>query len=182
MTTQQSMKTSDESNARQLDLADEQGKAFKDALTEMTRKEAHGKSATSGDYLIGVAVENAEGLYEMQDGSLKWREPSKENAHIEVVVCDARDTRFLPGLDVEVEVLDGSGKQVGRHKQPFLWHPWLYHYGRNWEVPGEGDYTFRVHVEPPPYMRHDKVNGKRFAAPADVEFKGIHIKPGRKIS
>ena len=31
---------------------------------------------------------------------------------------------------------------------PFLWHPYLYHYGTNAKVPGEGPYTVRVRIDP----------------------------------
>jgi len=48
----------------------------------------------------------------------------------------------------------------------------IYHYGRNWTVPMDGEYTSRVRVEPPTFMRHDEVNGRRFTEPVDVEFRG----------
>jgi hypothetical protein len=60
-----------------------------------------------------------------------------------------------------------------------LWHPWIYHYGRNWEVPGEGDYTVHVRIEAPTFMRHDHENGKRYAKPVEVAFTR-HIAPGQK--
>ena len=50
--------------------------------------------------------------------------------------------------------------------------PKTYHYGRNWKVPGDGEYTLRVHIEPPTFMRHDELNGRRFEEPVDVELKG----------
>ena len=64
----------------------------------------------------------------------------------------------------------------------FLWHPFLHHYGFNARVPGEGPYAVRVHIEPPAWMRHDPVNGKRFGTAVDVLFADESFEPGRKPS
>ncbi len=173
---------SDESSRKQLELARAQGNAYGKAVEMMTQDEAHGRSTEHGDYLVGYAVEDAEGMYHFRDGGLEWQNPDDENAHIEIVVRDAHDGRFLPGLAVSVTVFDEAGTEVGSHDQPFLWHPWLHHYGRNWKLPGDGTYKLVVHVEPPRYMRHDKVNGKRFATALDVEFEGVDIETGQKKS
>lgn len=176
------MKSSDEANQQQLQLARQQGDAFEQTVKEMTQQEAHGAAQTAGDFLIGYAVEDAEGMYHMQRGQLVWHNPTDENAHLEIVVQDAADKRFIPGLTVYVTLIDGSGKEVGTHVQPFLWHPWLFHYGRNWKVPGDGEYTLRVRVDAPDFMRHDKENGRRYQQSVQVEFRNVRIKTGQKIS
>ncbi len=98
---------------------------------------------------------------------------------MEVAVRDAADGRFIAALTVTVKIVDPNGAEVGTHEQPFLWHPWLYHYGRNWEVPGDGTYRIQVHSDVPTFMRHDHENGRRFAEPIDVEFSR-EIKTGQK--
>ena len=175
---------SKESNKKQLKLSKKQGDAYLAAVKEMTSSEADsGKVKVAGDYLIGYAVEQAEGLYTWEKGKLVWENPKDENVHIEVAVADKTDGRFLPGLDVEVTLDNDSGQRVGKHKQPYLWHPWLYHYGRNWKIPEySGLYSLCIEVAPPPYHRHDKVHGKRHAKPVKVVFKDIKIETGRKIS
>lgn len=174
---------SDESSSSQLDLAREQGMAQQHAIEGMkTETKGHAAQTRAGDYLIGYAVEDAEGLYRWRDGELEWQEPTDENAHIEVVVCDPENGRFLPGLDVTVTVCDADGRELGSHRQPMLWHPWLYHYGRNWTLPGDGTYELRVHVDPLSLARHDKVNGSRFTKPVDVRFDNVAISTGRKLS
>jgi hypothetical protein len=80
---------------------------------------------------------------------------------------------------VTVTLTAPNGKKVGTHEHPLLWHPWLYHCGRNWEVPGEGDYRVRVDIAAPTFMRHDHENSRRFAQPVTVEFTR-HITPGQK--
>ncbi|MDP9316676.1 MAG: iron transporter [Pseudomonadota bacterium] len=176
------MRPSDEATEKQLRLAKAQGDAFGQALTAMITDEAHGSVRPVGDYLVGYAVEQAEGMYHLHDGHLEWVAPEEENLHVEVVVCDAADGRFIPGLTVYATLIDSTGNEIGTYHQPFLWHPWLYHYGRNWHVPGDGIYTLRIRVEAPEWGRHDKINGKRFAEPVEVEFVKVGITTGQKQS
>lgn len=173
---------SDESDLQQIALARRQGDAFDAAVDEMTHHEAHGREQRAGDFVVGFAIEHAEGTYVVGEGGLKWKNPEKENAHVEVVVRDAVDGRFIPNLNVTVTIEDTRGRTIGTHEQPFLWHPWLFHYGRNWILPGTGEYTVRVHVDAPEFARHDKFNGRRYMDPVDVEFTHVHIDTGRKLS
>jgi uncharacterized protein involved in high-affinity Fe2+ transport len=55
----------------------------------------------------------------------------------------------------------------------------LYHYGRNWKVPTDGEYTLKVHIDPPTFMRHDEINGCRFTKPVDTEFTGVKVERGQ---
>ncbi len=173
---------SDEAKQKGLELARKQGDAYGQALEYMVKDVAHGSSKRAVDYEVAYAVENAEGLYRLVEGQLEWVEPRKENAHIEIAVRDAADGRFIPELQVHVTVLDDKCNIVDSHEQPFLWHPTLYHYGLNWTLPREGDYTLRVHIEPPHFMRHDKINGRRYTEAVDVEFQNVHIETGQKKS
>ena len=47
------------------------------------------------------------------------------------------------------------------------------YYGTNARIPGEGPYTVRVHIDPPSFMRHHPVNGKRYADPVTVVFEDL---------
>ena len=172
---------SEEADRKQLELAQAQGRAYLKALKHMANQEAGaGGEKRAGDYIVAYAVEHAEGMYMREDGRLTWMEPEKENAHIEISVRDAVDNRFIPGLSVTVSVKDGQGKRIGRHRQPFLWHPWLYHYGLNWQLPGSGKYTLEVHIKAPDFMLHDRKNGKRYLKAVDVVFKDVQIETGKK--
>jgi hypothetical protein len=133
--------------------------------------------------LIALVNEQEEGMYEFgEDGELVWREaPEEANAHIEVAVADASDGRFLPGLAVTVTVLDEDA-ELFTAEAPFLWHSFLFHYGINAKVGGKGPYTVKVHIDPPTWMRHDPVNGRRYAEPVDVVFVEVGFDPGRKTS
>jgi len=171
---------SDEASAAQLALARKQGDAFGRALQAMSEMDSHGRLQRAGDYLIGYEeVEEAEGMYVPDGDGLRWREPQRENTHLEVVVRDADDGRFIPGLHVHATLLDGD-KEVSSHELPFLWHPWLFHYGRNLQVPGEGAYSLGIRIDPPGFPRHDKVNGNRYAQPVDVWFDNVKVETGQK--
>lgn len=174
--------SSDEATHEELDFARRQGDAFGAALNYMIRQEAHGREVAAGEYLVGFAVEHAEGLYRWHGDELQWFPPEEENAHIEISIRDGGDGRLLPGLRVLLAVHDSDGRHLGTHEQPFLWHPWIFHYGRNWVLPGDGEYTFRIHIDPPSWPRHDLKNGFRFLRPVDVEFTQVHIETGRKCS
>lgn len=170
---------SSEATQPQLDRAIAQGDAYGEALRYMTEEVAKdGGKQRVGDYLIGYAVEDAEGMYEFRAGTLTWQNPKDENVHLEIVVCDASDGRFIPAVQVTATLVTPSGEELGPYEQVLVWHPMLYHYARNWTVPEDGDYTLRVHIEPPTFMRHDEINGRRFTDAADAEFTGVKIERG----
>lgn len=170
----------DEADERQLALARRQGEAYMAAVRHMAGEVAQtGGTERVGDVVVGYAVEEAEGMYALVDGDLEWREPADENLHVEIVVMDAADHRFVPCLEVEVTLVDENGAEVGTHTQPMLWHPMLLHYGRNWKVPGDGSYTIRARIAPASFPRHDEVNGRRFAAPVEVEFSEVAVTTGQ---
>jgi len=174
------MVPSEESDPAQLRLAREQGDAYARALAAMDEESDSGLLLQrAGDWVVGLAVEEAEGLYELRDGELVWREPGEDDAHIEVAVRDAADGRFVPNLRVTVAVQEVDGLVVGTHEHPFLWHPWLYHYGRNWQIRHSGNYAVHIRIEAPQFARHDRKNGRRYTEPVDVRFE-VPIEPGRK--
>ncbi len=168
-----------EATRAQLDYATAEGDAYGASLTYMTGTVAHdGGERRAGDYLVGYAVEEAEGMYEWVDNEIVWREPGEDNLHVEVAVRDGSDGRFVPMLTVMATLVAPDGTEVGTHEQPLMWHPMIYHYGRNWRVPVDGEYTLRVHIDPPMFMRHDEANGRRFLEPVDVEFTGVKVERG----
>ena len=172
--------STDEAKPHQHRMSQAQGSAYETALMHMANTVAQtGAEEHVGDMIVAIAIEKAEGMYKLQNGTLEWTEPTAENAHIEVSARDASDHRFLPGLDVHVEVQDADGSKVLATDLPFLWHPWLYHYGSNVELPKSGTYSIGVQIDPPQFGRHDKENGKRFAEPVTVVFEGVEIKTGK---
>ncbi len=174
------MAPSMEATKEQLKLAREQGDVYGKALENMHKETGQLAMKRAGDFEIGATVEEAEGMYRLEDDELKWMSPEGKNAHLEITVRDAADGRFIPSLDITATLFSSDGKEVGTHQMPFLWHPMLYHYGLDWKVPAEGDYRVHVRVEPPRFMRHDLKNGKRYAKAEEVDLT-LHIKPGQKF-
>ncbi len=173
---------SDEADASQLTMARKEGKDYRRELDYMANEVADtGGHKRAGDYVVAYAQERAEGMYRLRgEGDLEWTEPTDENCHLEVSVSDAGDGRFIPYLDVEATLTAPDGVTIGPFSVPFVWHPGLYHYGCNIKVPGDGRYTLAIHIAPADFMRHDKVNGKRYARSVDVAFENVPITTGRE--
>lgn len=178
----QQERPSDEANKKQLEIARKEGAAYQEALQVMATEVADtGGTQKAGDYIVGFAQERAEGMYHLRGpGELEWVEPTDENCHLEVSVSDAGDGRFIPYLTIHATLTKDGGERVGPVEVPFLWHPGLYHYGINLKVPGDGQYTLQVRIEPPTFMRHDQVNGKRYAEPVEVTFENVQLKTGQE--
>lgn len=172
----------DEASAEGLRLAQAVGDAYARMVDYFISHIAtSGAKQAVGEYLVGVAAEHAEPLYEVVGGQLHLAPPpAGANAHLEVVVMDGADKRFIPELTVHVILADDRGTEVGTYRLPFLWHPTMYHYGRNIHVPADGIYTMHVGIAQPTFARHDKTNGKRYTQPVTATFPGLHITTGRK--
>lgn len=180
MTNGSAKTTSEEVDQRHLDLASEEGEAYQQSVRHMIEDVAHtGGTTEAGDYVVGFAQEQAEGLYQLDDGELTFVEPTAENCHLEVVVADAADGRFVPHLSVTAEVTAEDGETVGPVDLLFLWHPGLYHYGANLTLPGDGAYDIRVQIEPAAFGRHDEQNGDRYGEPVDVVFEDVDVACGQ---
>ena len=178
------MEPSEEASLRQIQIAQRQGNALRAAVDAMDEESGSGVlTRRAGDYEIDIAVEEAEGMWCRVGDELTWRNPGEdENCHVEVCIRDRGDGRFVPALDVCVTLVDEDGVELGPHAQPFVWHPWLYHYGRNWRVEHGGEYRVRVRIEPPEFLRHDHENGRRYRDAVEVEFEHVPVEPGRKTA
>ncbi len=161
------------------------GEAYTHTLQDMFKQANDGKTTESGDYFVAYALEYAEGWWLYKDDKFRYAAENdmsgKTNAHVEVAVCDAKTKRFLHDLDVTATLFDDKGAKIGTLNEPFMWHPWLYHYGENWRVPKAGNhYKLHVHFEPPAYRRYGKQLGKQFTQPGDIDFTDLVIKTGQK--
>jgi uncharacterized protein involved in high-affinity Fe2+ transport len=168
---------SEEATDKELEIARHQGDVFGDALDHMITEVADlGEEVNAGPYLISYAIEDAEGMYlPGKNGSLIWQEANGENLHLEVSVRDAADGRFIPELIVHARLINSQGEDVGLHQQNFIWHPWVYHYGRNWRVETSGTYSLEVEIKAPTFARHDKKNGHRYTQDIKAIFPNVHI-------
>jgi len=177
-------KPSKEADRKQLRVAQGEGDAVKRSLAAMRHETGRGKSIRVRDMLISCSEEHAEGLYIWEGDQLVWHNPSEnENAHLEIVVEDAHDGRFIPYLDVTASIFKAAQDEpLLTVTLPFLWHPWLYHYGANLAMPGDGNYDLLIQVSNLKVNRHDKENGNRYTQPAEVRFENIPFTTGQKLN
>ncbi len=166
-------------------LSSSAGAGYSNTLKIMYKQANEGKDTVQGDYFIAFADEYSEGWWHYMNGKLMYMtqndEGGKTNAHIEIAVADKTTHRFLPDLNITVTLYDKNKKSLGTKPIPFMWHPWLYHYGENWRIPVSGkQYSVHVHVDAPTYRRYGKQEGNRFATPVDIDFDNLTIKGGQK--
>lgn len=173
--------TSEEFDERQQELAAAEGETYQRSLKHMIENVAHiGDLTREGDYVVGFAQEEAEGLYHLTDDGFEWVEPDEEeNCHFEVAVADAADGRFIPELTVRATLSAHDGGEVGPVDMGLLWHPGLYHYGENIHIPGDGTYDIKITVESPTFRRHDRENGDRYGEDVTVLFEDVDVKTGQ---
>lgn len=160
------------------------GKAFHNTLEEMYKQANDGRDTVTGDYIVAFAVEYAEGYWHYENDKFRYMQENdmsgKTNAHIEVAVLDAKTGRFLDNLNVMATLKTEDGKSMGTKNEPFMWHPWLYHYGENWRIPKSAKYTIVADIKPPAYRHYGKTLGNQFNKSISVAFNNVHIKSGQK--
>lgn len=179
MATDADLRPSDEADERQIELANAAGDTYLEAADYMIEEVAQtGDRTREGDFVVGFAFEEAEGMYRLSQGDLEWQPPTDaENGHLEVLVASTADGRFVPHLNVRAQ-FHGEDEVVGPVELPFVWHPGVYHYGANVELPGSGDYDVQVTVDPASFPRHDEKNGDRFADAVEVRFGDVRLETG----
>ncbi|WP_347157362.1 iron transporter [Pontibacter chitinilyticus] len=166
-------------NTLKVALEKAQGLAYEAALKLMQHMDNH-VSVEVDDYIVHVVSEKAEGTYQLAGGGLKWHVPEATyNTHMEVVVQDKHDLRFIPELKIKANVLK-DGQLVEERDFPFFWHPFLNHYGSNFHIEEAGEYEVEVHIPAPSFPRHDEVKGKRYVKDVIVKVGPLKLEKGRK--
>ncbi len=159
-----------------------QGDAYTAALAIMQDDVDVHRTKEVDDYIVTLACEEAEGMYRpVNDESLEWSVPEASlNKHIEIAVQDRKDHRFVPDLRIHATITSSDGAVAFDGKLPFLWHPFLWHYGCNIHIDGSGDYDIAVVIEQPHFGRHDEQNGKRYQKEVSMSFEAVPLEPGRE--
>src|SRR5690554_6710405 len=150
-------------------LAEKQGESYTNALNYM-KTLIPNIEKEQGDYIITVLAKKAEGYYKVINKSLKWQNPEKdENIHIEIIVREKETLRFVPDIEVFCSLENKRFNFKRECDQPYIWHPFINHYGRNWKIPGDGIYKAAVSINIPKFNRHDEIRGKVFTKDFYVE-------------
>jgi hypothetical protein len=160
------------------ELARAEGEAIAGPLSEMLRGAgARGSRARSADYDVAVVVERARDYWGVRAGKLSYVSADSSSAmnHIGVSVRDVATGRLIPELSVRVTVLNSRRKEIGTYEMPFMWDPWLNHYGLNVPALGEGRYTIRVRAEAPAFRRYGSGALKKFNRAVSVDVRGVRV-------
>ena len=169
---------SDEATASQLQLAREQGMAADSALQFWLQSgcASSGRMA-AGEYQVAYSLRPPQGTWVSRNGALQWQPPSG-NALLAVVVLDGADQRPIPGLAIRAQIRRVSGEAVATQQLAYRWGVPLEEYAAALTLPA-GELRIRLDIEPPGFLRHDPINGDRFAEPAFAEFTSVWFDPQR---
>ena len=145
--------------------------------TPVPPMKSHGKQI-SGDYSVELVSSAAMGWYESRDGKFVWVDPAANtNLHLEVILKNTIDQRPLPDAGVSLFITDQNNRVIISKPMIMLWSIPGYHYGNNFTLPAQGNYTVTISVTPPTFARHHKQAGNRFSSPAQVTFQSVALKP-----
>jgi Fe2+ transport protein len=163
-----------------VDLARDEGEAVDRPLTALIAgPDASGSQVRSGDYKVAVVVQQDRGYWEARNGKLSYVNPDSSvgpTVHIDVIVRDATTGRFVPGLRLRATILNSRKKEIDTYTLPFMWHPWMNHYGLTVPTPGKGRYTIRVRAEAPDFRRYGNTALKKFNRAIDVSVRGVRMR------
>jgi uncharacterized protein involved in high-affinity Fe2+ transport len=142
-----------------------------------------GSQLSSGDYKVAVIVQPARGYWEARNGKLSYVDSNNNVGsvvHMDVIIRDATTGRLLPGLNVRATVLNSRKKEIGTYAMPFMWHPWMNHYGLDVAVPENGRYTIRVRADAPAFRRYGSTALRKFNRVIDAEFRNVRLATPKK--
>lgn len=147
-------------------------------LTALRRDPANGLQRQSGGYTVTVLLRRAQGVWISRDDKLVYKPPNNSVGpvnHMEISIRDVTTGRLVPDLNVRATILKSRRKEIDTYAAPFMWHPWMNHYGLNVAVPGKGSYIIRVRADAPSFRRYGSSALTKFNRPVDVELRGLHF-------
>jgi hypothetical protein len=161
---------------RQEELAKKLGDLINTSYAAHLEDLAHSVKRT-GDYIVTVAFENARGQYVKQtNGEIDWEDPAQFGMfHVEVIVQDRDDKKFIPHLDVFVRIYDKNNELVTESSAPYIWHPYAYHYGFDTVLPDDGSYHAELVIKTPNFDRQHTAHGKRYTDEVAVRLSDVEI-------
>ena len=146
------------------------------AVAQEEIEEAGGEQEV-GAYRIGYIAEPAEGWWDGDPTALQWRGPSgAETNHIEILPFEAETTLLVPGMRLDLTILDEAGEEIQSEPLKF-YRGEFYHCANNFSLPGSGTYTLKAEQNPPGFRRHDagEAEGKVFTEVAILELENVEI-------
>jgi hypothetical protein len=165
----------EEATQRAMHLARLQGDAYAQAAAHLL-SEASGLGAECrvGGYRIGY-VARVEAGTDPPGGGCEHGDIEAGMVSLGVIVRDAADGRFVPGLQVVVTILAANGSELGCHTHPLLWHPVVHQYARDWALPRVVPLRVRVSIVSTPHVQRSRIYADRLADSVEIEFSDVII-------
>jgi hypothetical protein len=153
------------------------------AITALWQQSVIGAEKANGDYFVSYAFDYAGSAVQIAGSKLHLKNliefTGKDNVRLNVLPRDSRTGRLIPGLKLHASLIATDGKLYGPGELYLIRQSWLIYYGGDTRIPRNGFYKLRVHFDAPGFRRWGQ-QSERFAAPADVEFENVSLKPGQK--
>lgn len=173
----------DAASASEAELLKPANAALSAAITALWQQSVSGAEQPSGDYFVGYALNYAGLSKPLSNTKFHLKnliDPTgKDSVHLDLLPRDSRTGRFIPGLKMRSSLTAEDGKSYGPGESILTWHQWLSDYGGNARVPRKGVYKLHVHFDAPAFRRWGR-QSERLAAPDDVEFENLTLKPEAK--
>lgn len=131
----------------------------------------------TGDYILTLFVDKAEGRYEYNDAKEphEWTEPGEWLMRFGLIVQDRDYKTFVPDLDIVLTITDKKGAVISKEKAKYMWHPYAQHYGLDVTLEEDGEYTVHADIEAPTFDRMHVINGKRYEDEINVKLGSLSI-------
>jgi hypothetical protein len=148
--------------------------SYGESVVEQARAGAPVRYA--GDYLVGVTHERPRAFWEADGSGLGWREAAPfTTVRFNVLVADAGDGRFVPGLSVQLSA-EQNGRTLAAGQCRFRWHPELHRYSVDIRLP-EGSFDLTIRIAPAEFPRDDRVAGRRYGDPVVLRLPAVPVHP-----
>jgi len=126
-------------------------------------------TASSGDYTVGLMYSYPHRFWNVNGENVALTEIDADDAvHLMASVWDADTEAILPDTGLSAEIYQEGSLVSQEAIYPMLSQPMGFHYGANFGLDGEGEYTVRLSVGAMSTRRTGAFEG-RFADPATVE-------------
>jgi hypothetical protein len=159
-------------------LARLQGDAYAQAAAHvLSEASGLGAEARVGGYRIGY-IARVEAGTETLGATCEHGDVELGTVSLGVIVRDAADGRFVPGLQVAVTIMEANGSELGCHSHALLWHPVAHQYARDWTLPRVVPLRVRVSVASTPLLRRSEIYSDRLAESVEIEFADVMIPSG----
>ncbi len=153
------------------------------AITALWQQSFDGAEKPDNDYFVGYALDSHAPAVPLSRSKLHFDSLSaltgKDDVRLDLLARDSRTGRIIPGLRPQATLIAADGKSYGPGEMFLTSYPWLTRYEGSARIPRKGFYTLHVHFDPPSYRRWGR-QSDRFAAPADVDFEDVSLKPEKK--